>query len=354
MVPPPAAFLIGAAASGAAKVALEERALNAGAAGFLGAVLGGKQLFGGLETHTHTYRPPAPAPTKKPETLFLPPPPVSDHSGIRLKDNFSLTETETKRRRKKEEYICCYDDMPYKSYRRGRMARGRRCYRKKVYRRKRSIPYAVPARSQVVKFEMLTAQSVSTHASTAGLLGSPITFTYNDVFSPDQSATSIQPAGLDQWNNFYTHATVLWSKIEIVASSTVNDELIVGVTRIPYTRAQTGQQVPANGDSIRQWGLDRSTCTGVISGDNDTTRLVLTSNIRKCENVSDLADNRNYASNISASGAQGASCTNKGLYYIWAVAHDATTAQAVRLWVKVTYITRLHDPRVPDLSASTT
>lgn len=233
MVPPPAPFFAAAAVAGAAKVALEERALNAGAAGVLGAVLGSKQVGHGLFRAQHTYQP-----KKKPQ-LFLPAPKTAVSVGTRRGRSFTLTKTRTSQRRQ-EETVCCYD-MPYRSSYKPRRFGRRRCYKRKVYKRKRStIPYAVPAKSQVVKFEMLTPATVSTNSTTASVLGTPILFAYNDVYSPDAQNTTFQPAGLDQWNHFYTYATVLWSKIEIVASSTVDDEILVGVTRGPYSRIQTG------------------------------------------------------------------------------------------------------------------
>lgn len=351
MVPPPAPFFAAAAAAGAAKIALENRALPQGP--------NVAALTHGLFTAVHTQAAAATTSALAAKEFFQGKKSVKALQGpsqrVGRGGSYGRTFTQTKQKRRSlVETVCCYD-MPYKYRPRPKWGR-KRCFKKKTYRRRKpSIPYAVPARSQVVKFEMLTPATVSTNSTTASVIGTPILFAYNDVYSPDVQNTTFQPAGLDQWNNFYTYATVLWSKIDIIASSTVDDEILVGVTRAPYSRIQTGQQVPTAGDTIRQWGLDRSSAVGVISGDSDTVRISLTSNIRKCEQVADLSDNAPlYRSNISASSAQGAACTNKGYYYIWACAHDATSAQTVRLWVKMTYITRLHDPRTPDVSLTTT
>lgn len=214
-----------------------------------------------------------------------------------------------------------------------RKRRTRRRKKKTQMFSRRSMP-GFPS-NKVVKMRYVDTFELDPAAGTVA----PWIFRANGIFDPDQTGIGHQPLGHDQWAQYYNHAVVIGSKINvkfIYSDATQTDGQLCGC----YLSDDTS--FPTSASTLMEQGLGKYRLMSMsVIGSPSVVSINNTFSAKKFFNITDIKDNLDRLGSTF-----GANPADEASYIVWVGAIDAISNPGkTKILVTIDYIVSLSEPK---------
>jgi len=192
---------------------------------------------------------------------------------------------------------------------------------------KLSMPLAPPYRTSMLTYYETDVQLNPATGATASYV-----IRGNDLYDPNVTGTGKQPYNFDQWMTLYARFVVLWSQIEVWASTIDSNKqftisLIPSISSSPPTTTDQVPEMPGVKSTIFT-GYQMSKSLGYVKSQRKTKTVF---------GVKDVLDDIEF----SGSAASSPAADNTWYWLIQVQGNDSTfDPSAITLTIKVKYIAR--------------